>query len=305
MPSSSKPGSNGPWVNSLGILGGEVPRSERRGMPKNIFEYGRDAKLTKAMFAGAKAKTADLEQLRKAQKLRASGADDYKVLNETGWFRGADGEWRHEIDDRRATLTPLARYALHVTGEAKGPASTILHHPELYEAYPELGKIKTRMRYDSNAAPFGSFSPADNSIQIVTNPNDRDSTPEIMMLHEFPHSIQEEEGFGRGGSLQKITEEFEAEKRAAGKRRQILQAYLDSGRMDAAWIGNARREIESLDARLDELTADNAAWKHYRRLMGEVEARNVEARKDFTPEQRRTIAPWESEDVFRHRQIHR
>jgi len=126
-----------------------------------------------------------------------------------------------------------------------------------------------------------------------------------MMLHELPHAIQEKEGFARGGSLQKITADFEAEKIAAVKRRKILQGYLDSGRMDAAWIGNARREIESLDARLDELTAGNAAGKHYRRLMGEVEARNVEARKDFTPTQRLAIPPVESEDVFRHRQIHR
>lgn len=223
-----------------------------------------------------------------------------------GWSQGPDGQWRYEIDDRNATLTPLARYALHVTGQANGPASTILYHPELYKAYPELGKIKTRIRYDSKAQPFASFDPDDNSIQIVTNPSDRGSTPEIMMLHEFPHVIQGKEGFASGGSLKQITDEFEAEKRAAVKRRKILQGYLDSGRMDAAQIGNARREIESLDARLGELAdTGGAALKYYRRLMGEVEARNVEARKDLTPAQRLEIPPVETEDVFRHRQIRR
>jgi hypothetical protein len=231
--------------------------------------------------------------------------DPRAILDASGWSKGADQQWRYEIDDSQATLTPLARYSLQETGQAKGPASTILHHPELYEAYPELGKINTRIRYDSTQPPFASFNPADNSIQIRTNPKDRDSTPENMMLHEFPHSVQWKEGFRRGGSLGKITGEFEAEKIAAGKRRRILQGYIDSGRADAAWIGNARREVESIDARLDELTAENAAWKYYRRLMGEVESYNVERRKDLSPEQRRTIPPWETEDVFRHRQISR
>jgi hypothetical protein len=35
----------------------------------------------------------------------------------------------------------------------------------------------------------------------------------------------------------------------------------------------------------------------YRRLGGEVEARNVEARADFTPEQRQNITPWATQDV--------
>jgi hypothetical protein len=41
----------------------------------------------------------------------------------------------------------------------------------------------------------------------------------------------------------------------------------------------------------------------YRRTSGEVEARNVQTRRDMTPDQRRATPPWETEDVPRAQQI--
>ena len=41
----------------------------------------------------------------------------------------------------------------------------------------------------------------------------------------------------------------------------------------------------------------------YHRNAGEVEARNVQTRRDFTPDERRASPPWETEDVPRDRQI--
>lgn len=305
-PRAPMPGSNGPWVDQLGKLGGEVRPHRAPQKLKGIFGYVNESRFNKASFAGKTAKTADLERLRKAQEMVAAGVDDHRIVKTTGWFRGADGQPRFEIDDRQATLTPLARYALHVTGEARGPASTILHHPELYQAYPELGKIKTRIRYDSNPESSASFSPADNLLQIRTNPKNKGSPPDSMMLHEFTHDTQLKEGFARGGSPKNIAAELEAEKTAAVKRRQVLQQFLSSGRMDAAAISTARREVQSLDARLGELAnTDEAASQIYRRLMGQVEAFNVEARKDFSPERRRSQPPWETEGFERHEQIYR
>jgi hypothetical protein len=75
--------------------------------------------------------------------------------------------------------------------------------------------------------------------------------------------------------------------------------------MDAAGIEHVRREIQSMDERLAELTAPDAASRYYKRLMGEVEAFNVEARKDFSPERRRSEPPSATERFKRDEQIYR
>jgi tRNA G18 (ribose-2'-O)-methylase SpoU len=43
----------------------------------------------------------------------------------------------------------------------------------------------------------------------------------------------------------------------------------------------------------------------YQRLAGEAESRNVETRRDWTPEQRRATPPWESLDVPENELIYR
>lgn len=55
-----------------------------------------------AIFAGPAARTANRAMLRRAQDMAESGADRRAIWDETGWFRGPDGQWRFEIDDSGA-----------------------------------------------------------------------------------------------------------------------------------------------------------------------------------------------------------
>ena len=50
-------------------------------------------------YAGVNAKTADMRSLREARELEEAGAAAETIREATGWFRGADGKWRFEIDD--------------------------------------------------------------------------------------------------------------------------------------------------------------------------------------------------------------
>lgn len=50
-------------------------------------------------FAGENSRTADLDALERAKQLREAGVADETILRETGWYVGADGKWRYEIDD--------------------------------------------------------------------------------------------------------------------------------------------------------------------------------------------------------------
>jgi hypothetical protein len=54
-------------------------------------------------FGGKGAKTADMVALARAHDLENAGSSADDIWRETGWGRGADGEWRFEIDDSGAT----------------------------------------------------------------------------------------------------------------------------------------------------------------------------------------------------------
>ena len=53
----------------------------------------------KFSYAGEKSKNADKAALNTAKEMEKNGADAETIRQKTGWFRGADGKWRWEIDD--------------------------------------------------------------------------------------------------------------------------------------------------------------------------------------------------------------
>lgn len=59
----------------------------------------------KATAAGIGARTADSAALRRAEALEKSGTDNETIRQETGWYRGMDGQWRFEIDDSGAAFS--------------------------------------------------------------------------------------------------------------------------------------------------------------------------------------------------------
>lgn len=66
-------------------------------------------------FAGRNANRADQEALARAEELERAGTDAEQIRQETGWFRGADGLWRFEIDDSGMEYDP--------TGNLRGARS--------------------------------------------------------------------------------------------------------------------------------------------------------------------------------------
>ena len=59
----------------------------------------------RASAAGIGARTADRAALRRAEALEKSGTDNENIRQETGWYRGMDGQWRFEIDDSGAAFS--------------------------------------------------------------------------------------------------------------------------------------------------------------------------------------------------------
>lgn len=322
-----------PWRVVRGQAEGLTGLLSMAGPGDELLDVG--GPLAKAIFAGAAAKTADKAALKTAQELAQQGADARRIWDETGWFQGADGKWRFEIDDSAAYDDAAAALAdVQETAAAAGmkygeagsretvPLSGVLGHKELYEAYPELSEGVSTVflppsRMDGAYGRYGGgFIALDESRVASGLPQ---KSP---LLHETQHAIQGREGFARGGSPEAMAAEF-ARKRArlSALETEAGEAALEesakimddlvAGRITEAEAVAAERalyarvpalaEAHKLVAEIGGQGGDmNAA---YRRLAGEVEARNVQTRMDMTPEQRRATPPWETEDVARPHQI--
>lgn len=162
------------------------------------------------MFGGANALKADKAALAKAQEMAANGASQKSIWDKTGWFKGGDGQWRFEIDDSAAKLLPADQKAadwMAGPGPAEYPVggvSNVIKHDALFENYPDLAGIRTRLQKGDS----GSYIPNNNGFGESLNlpaifRNGDYTTPDRTAsnaLHELQHAIQMREGFALGGT---------------------------------------------------------------------------------------------------------
>jgi hypothetical protein len=203
------------------------------------------------IFGGRMAKNAPLDDLTRAEAMEQAGQRADDIWRSTGWGRGADGDWRFEIDDSKAGLDGAA-----LDSFVDGPPGTFIEtrmgafeHPELYNSYDFNGPLEiVKVAPDGNYG--GVYHPSTDGAVVRGK---SDEHVRSILLHELQHGVQSRENFARGGSF------------------------------------NQLKDADGFDL--------------YRRTAGEVEARNVQTRRDFTKEERRRIAPWETEDVPREHQI--
>jgi hypothetical protein len=218
-----------------------------------------DADMPKFSFAGRTAQNADLLSLNTAMGRIAQGENPDQVRQDTGWHRGTDGKWRFEISDDQASIAvagidaesalAYAKLAAMASGRSNATLGDLLHHPQLFAAYPSLAQVPIGLTpLDAGVQARVRRFPGGNRVELNRRLPRGDLVSTVM--HEVQHLLQMAEGFAAGGS------------------RKALSSDLDPS---------------------------GAAT--YRRLAGEVEARNTQARLKMTPRLRRDIAPEESADV--------
>ena len=250
---------------------------------------------TRYSFAGEKAKNADLEALRAAQEMEKDGADTETIRQKTGWFRGADGKWRWEIDDsgmefRRdgdAQLLnePEYRKLQELTDKwAKSfeedgtplSASEEAEMTELQEKYSDMvwdekyllrdflkhDKLFKEYPYLNRVSlVFDGLGAGENgyfdkrSNTIVLSDN-LIGTTENTLIHEIQHVIQKIEGFANGSSPKYWNERMEN--------------------------GYSKRWASGEEMMPSEL---------YRNTAGEIEARDAAVRRSLTVEERKNRKP--------------
>ena len=219
-----------------------------------------------ATFVGPGAATADLAALQAAKALEASGTHPGATLAQTGWFRGADGQWRSEISDKDAylggpgfsprkglttdangNLTAVDAGIIKPINPANFPSGAVklpdvLNHQELFQAYPQLADVNVRPMPEHLQQHYhGMYMPDTNTLYLTGN-----ETPQMLstLLHETQHKIQEYEGFSKGSNPDAV-----------------------------------------------------GGTENYRRIAGEVEARNTQTRQAMSPESRKMVPAWKTQDI--------
>lgn len=220
----------------------------------------------KFSFAGQKAYTADVGKLSKAEKLEKDGKSDKEIWEQTGWFKGKDGKWRFEIDDSQAELSISKDEADKRAADTGFNAfmanvEDFLSHDSLFVAYPEIRKLA--VFYDNrpmaNGKPLRGAAYQAETQTITLGGGLSQDEMKSSLLHEIQHHIQRIEGYAKGGSP-KLFEK-------------------------------ADRDIRK-DGFSDE------AKEMYKRLAGEVEARNVQFRREMGMVERGKSYPRATEDVM-------
>ena len=278
------------------------------------------------IFGGRLAKTADHAALARAEEMAAKGAPREQIWNETGWFQGADQKWRFEIPDNASVVRPDAAKGINDTDiratAYSGPIGGILRHDDLFNAYPPLWDIETKVTKGGGYPyqPSGGLNTHESGNLSMFMDVARPEQARSLALHELMHGVQTGEGFGRGASVGEYRRGPMFDKRARDLSGDLSQEMTGgvsakpNEYIDLLHLGDQptlqkivqKHGFGSLDEAVAFLKAQDelrTPFSQYRRTAGEVEARNVQKRMDMTPEQRKATPPWLTEDVPADQQI--
>lgn len=210
-------------------------------------------------FAGRRARGADLHALVSAQQRLAAGEDGEAVRRETGWHLGADGKWRFEISDHLASIAVPGSTARSVVDAARVNAINS------GRSGPTISDVLVHPRL------FAAY-PRLARIPIAMMPANATADARIRHLATGP-----------------VVE---------------VQPSMQRDMLASAILHELQHEIQHAEGfakggSVDRFTSDfdKTGAVTYRRLAGEVEARNTQARMRMTPRQRLEISPEESADI--------
>lgn len=253
----------------------------------------------------AEERTFRMDNLSVAKDMEKNKKKAKAIKVATGWERGADGKWRYEMPDviLRDPKEWVNKKNLTLSDIVEKPNDLFKEYPELFDAYPELKDVKIQK---GRAKMGGSYY--DNTITLNLGDireaikYDLDIHYKIAtrllkrtLVHEVQHYIQHEEGFAKGGSQQFVRDSIKDEFEKVIKQIRGLRA---EGKEDEAKV-----LVERNKSLYNAYANEKDSYKNYKSLSGEVEARNVSARLNMTPEERRKSLAESTEDVARKDQI--
>lgn len=231
----------------------------------------------RATAAGINARTADSAALRRAEALEKSGTDNETIRQETGWYRGMDGQWRFEIDDSKIKL----RYeATAENGRETIPNYTTLGNlidaPELFAAYPDMKNMDVVFQ-DLNDGAYGAYNRQFDSIDLSRKLKSSQYDLLDTLTHEIQHAVQNREGFTRGTNPtywnRKLENGFDSRTTSQKKRSAQLAEKYNQLKSADPQLMKAVEELEAMTPTvprgevdwdtLEQLTPDPPEWERY------------------------------------------
>ena len=231
----------------------------------------------KATAAGIGARTADSAALRRAEALEKRGTDNETIRQETGWYRGMDGQWRFEIDDSKIKL----RYeATAENGRETIPNYTTLGNlidaPELFAAYPDMRNMDVVFQ-DLNDGAYGAYNRQFDSIDLSRKLKSSQYDLLDTLTHEIQHAVQNREGFTRGTNPtywnRKLENGFDSRTTSQKKRSAQLAEKYNQLKSADPQLMKAVEELEAMTPTvprgevdwdtLEQLTPDPPEWERY------------------------------------------
>ena len=278
--------------------GNVIPPSKRFNSRKNDIRFSLAGERGAAAADKAEERTARMDNLSVARKMEEEKKDANAIKMATGWERGADGKWRYEMPDAKIKDTMdvgggqiVKRYEDDMLWNG-GKLSEVIDAPELFKAYPQLKDVRIDTDAIMNDMPSnGEYNSKTNTITIHA---DELKYMNGILNHEIQHAIQDIEGFAKGGSPRLVR--GEVKKRFDEVTKQIKQLRAEGKEDEAKALIEKNRGLYNAYQKNDDFNS-------YKSLAGEVEARNVSARLNMTPEERRKSLAESTEDVARKDQI--
>lgn len=222
----------------------EHPASESEGLTlRAVDEVKSRGPPEKYSYAGRNAENADLDALYEAERYEMQGVDAETIRQKTGWFRGADGKWRSEVNDSGMKLrTDVADISNYTT------LGKLVNASELFAAYPDLADVGVTFQ-TLERGQNGGYNRRFDSIELSRDLKNRPEALLNSLTHEVQHAIQQREGFTPGANPKywnrKLEEGYDgrdAETRREGAR--LREQYEQMEANDPEFM----RSMEALNA---------------------------------------------------------
>lgn len=274
-----------------------------RGLLAALAEAGSDAVFSLALEHGIDHDADHLKAIYLGQRgMKAMGIDASRDL--AGQFSGMhDKMVRKEIDNPEL-LRPVTKADAH----SDFYLDELVELDDLGKAYPSLVEDVT-VRVDPTLLPDeGGFSPRSKIINLGPAKAYKSSDvarQETALTHELQHAIDINEGFPRGGSPDEnwvtAKQNINMSERNFDLRRKHEDAELlamqNPTAKNKATAQIAKKEYYDAIAQSNKSAANikegpDEAYGNYRRLAGEVQARDAERTNKFSPEGRARIQPF-------------
>ena len=265
------------------------------------WERGKDGKWRYELDDGGAVWRAGADALAREEDADyGRNVDRLKELELRGMFKTLNDAERAEYARLKDALREQMTHWSNLLTKGWAYLEHVLEAPELFRAYPQLRNIGVK---------FGNIGDAKAQLrgeQITLSRELLYRQDKVLphLLHEIQHAIQSIEGFAQGGNIELGRTLLERERREEREALiEKIRSYQDAADKTSD-PAKRKRYLSLIETWKEGLKVpEREAFMAYHRLAGETEARNTEARRNMTAEQRRATLAEETEDVAREDQI--